>query len=330
MTDGSDASLPQVMLLNNNHYLCFCFLSYLLDPSKKHLLFSVLFRHQLPEVREFYSNTILIALQTLLMCEEPYILEFNSDSQTYSSFAIRFILLLFQEGLPIARENHLTANHYFMTLKNAIGNFRYDAAPLISGKPGKAIAKIIDFIANTKFSLLDNSAKLQIDPQSPAFLPALQLLDTLLRCGSTKSMVAFKSAPDYSLYPLEELVSIPEEELMLWFKEDKWNYLDLLPKSQKELVIILIIMTWGDTTRTKLMMNRIVNEIVLKRVNPEAYGRVLWLAKELINNSKDNSTELRFSSFFANEIGSQKDNLFSYMRKIIGSDTEKWAIDVIT
>ena len=292
------------------------------NPRGKHLLFSILIENNNPEIRECFSNMILLALQTILMSEQSYLLDYNDD---YISLGIRFILMLFYEGLPIAQKNFSTSNHYFITLKNAIGNISHDAAPLISGK---AITILIDFLAKKEPSLVDNSAKSKIENQSLSFVPALQFLCTILRCCASKGMKELKNSPDYSLFPLEDLVNVPEDELMLWFNGSKWNYLDLLNESQKDLYIILVILTWGDEIRTKLMMDSIGKELVVKKGSLASYQKLLWLAKELICNSGDNYNELRLASLFFSEISALKSSLLNYIKAEMGGDNDKWAIDI--
>ena len=328
-TDSSDTPFILEILSNNNTLLCFYYLSYLLDSQRKRLLFSILIKHPIPEVRECFSNMILIAIQTILMSEQTYLTDYNADLKSYSSLATRFILTLFYEGLPIAQQHHLTSEHYFITLKNAIGNVSHDAAALISGKPGRTLTILIDFIANKKLSLIDNSERFQIETSSFNCLPAMQFLNTILRCGATKSMKELKRAPDYSLFPLEDLVNIPEEELLLWFDGNKWNFLDLLQTGQKDLIIILIIMTWGDEIRTKLMIDSIGRELVAKKGNPTTCEKILSLAKELINISGDNNAELRFSSLFFGEISILKSSLLGFVKANMGGENDKWAIDIL-
>lgn len=214
------------------------------------------------------------------------------ESPSASSAVSAVVALLATEGFAHARANSNKFNHFFGLLQRIATSGNNPLRQLLSLR---LVGRLIDFVANTSYSLLDKSAKERpkMSETYTSFQAPLALLSTIVRLVPTKEMVATKSAPDPAV--LSSPIVLPEEELALLFSAE-WDCMTLMGHDQKSLGEILQWLEWESAERTKSVASVVLRNIG-RRNSSWDYGKPFEMLK-LVLGVKDGRVKQRVQIVF--------------------------------
>lgn len=239
------------------------------------VLFDNVFYYKSLDVRNSFSSMLQVALTSILRTEEVILGTNDQDKTVY----MKFIKLLVGEGLVKARLNEKKFDEYFQLLAHISNIGPKEATSLIQLG---LIGKTIDFIANTKTSLLDESKTYQLmDKRFTNFSEPIHLLSQLIFSVSGKGM---------------EKITLPEEEIKLLFSK-KWDFLSLIEHKFKCASKIYCHLSIENPERIKILIPALIKEIYGRRIQKN-YSIHIIVLKDLIS-VKDSFIKRRWELAFA-------------------------------
>eukprot|EP01022_Parablepharisma_sp_SALTPOND_P020369 TRINITY_DN369_c0_g2_i1.p1 TRINITY_DN369_c0_g2~~TRINITY_DN369_c0_g2_i1.p1 ORF type:complete len:1242 (+),score=153.28 TRINITY_DN369_c0_g2_i1:5520-9245(+) len=234
---------------------------------------------------------------------------------------ISFTNLLLSEGFGHARAHFGRFDQFFRTLLH-LTKLKSGAEILVQGK---AIGKLIDFVANTKTSLLEKSGERpKMSEMHVNFAEPLNLLATLLKYTATAEMIEKKTSPWTT--EIDRLLETPLEEVLLVFSQ-KWNFTSLAAHGIRNLTDILTHLCWESMDRTKTAFMQLIKGIEANVMHME-YIKLLLVLKDLILIKDSYFKERIRLAFLGIKVSDYRPNLIDTVRN--SKDTlEELAVNVL-